>query len=187
MGFFMLMKQVVMVFALPLLGVAHAQTCKPNSIPATTPSSQFADNHDGTVTDNKTGLMWKRCSEGQTWDSGVDDCNGNAVTYTWQSGLQQAQTVNTSGGFAGYSDWRLPNITELESIVEEQCYRPAINLTVFPNTSSSYPSSHFWSSSPIAYNVAYNGNTAWLVSDDGLSGAGGMNGSFGVRLVRGGQ
>ncbi|MCP4235257.1 MAG: DUF1566 domain-containing protein, partial [Aestuariibacter sp.] len=33
-------------------------------IPASTPDSQLQDNGDGTVTDNKTGLMWKQCSEG---------------------------------------------------------------------------------------------------------------------------
>ena len=157
-----------------------AQTCHPASIPATTPTSQFTDNRNGTVTDKLTGLMWKKCSEGQAWDSNTNGCTGREASYTWQDALKQAQTVNTSGGFAGFTDWRLPNITELESLVEEQCYDPAINLSVFPNT----PSNYFWSSSPVAYYGYY----AWVVYfsygyDDWYYKY--YNGS--VRLVRSGQ
>jgi len=131
--------------------IVSAQTCQTASIPSTTPTSRFTMNGNGTVTDTKTGLMWKKCSEGQ---SGTDCSSGSAATYTWQQALQQAQTVN-SGSFAGYSDWRVPNVKELVSITEKQCVEPAINLTVFPNT----PSSWFWSSSPGA-SVS---NGAWIV------------------------
>lgn len=99
------------------------------------------DNSDGTITDTKTGLMWKKCMEGFTGNS----CDtGAAAAFTWQTALQQPGVVNSGGGFAGQTDWRLPNIKELTSIVEEQCYDPAINLTRFPNT----PSSVVWSGSP---------------------------------------
>ena len=47
---------------LPLVG--NAQVCNTDSIPATTPNSQLTDNGNGTVTDSKTRLMWKQCSEG---------------------------------------------------------------------------------------------------------------------------
>jgi hypothetical protein len=132
--------------------ITLAQTCQTASIPATTPTNRFTVNNNGTVSDSKTGLMWKKCSEGQ---SGADCSGGSAATYTWQLALQQAQTVNNGGGFAGYSDWRVPNVKELLSIVEEQCVSPAINLTVFPNT----PSNLYWSSSPNA-NDSY---SAWGV------------------------
>jgi hypothetical protein len=95
--------------------------------------------------------MWKKCSEGQ---SGSDCRSGSATGYTWQQALQQAQTVNQSG-FAGYKDWRVPNVNELNSIVEEQCYEPAVNLSIFPNT----PSSWYWSSSSLA---SYS-SSAWSV------------------------
>lgn len=160
---------------LPMVG--HAQTCQTTSIPAHTPTSQFTDSGNGTVTDNKTGLMWKKCSEGQ---SGNDCSSGSAASYTWQAALAQAQTVNTNGGFATYTDWRVPTITELRSIVETQCYDPAINLAVFPNT----PSAWFWSSSPVA---AY-GLSVWGVAFDYGYGLWSLKGNHhGLRLVRSGQ
>lgn len=123
--------------------LASAQTCQTATIQSTTPTSRFINHGNGTVSDQQTGLMWKRCSEGQ---NGTDCSTGSAQTFNWQAALQQAQTVNSNGGFADYNDWRLPNIKELRSIVEIQCIDPAINLGVFINT----PSVVFWSSSTYA-------------------------------------
>jgi len=95
---------------------AAAQTCKYDSIPATAPASRFTDNGDGTVTDKTTGLQWQRCSQGQTWSGGT--CAGTATGHTWQAALQLADVAT----YAGRSDWRLPNIKELASIVEQACY-----------------------------------------------------------------
>ena len=153
-----------------------AQTCKPDSIPASTPDAQLVDNGDGTIADTKTGLVWKKCPEGL---SGAHCDSGSALTFTWQEALEQPGVVNSSG-FAGYTDWRLPNNKELTSIVEEQCYDPAINVNRFPGTSSSY----FWSGSPYA---ASSGN-AWGVGFyNGYSNDVDRSNSFRVRLVRGGQ
>ena len=162
---------------LPL--ISHAQTCRTSSIPASTPDSQFSNNGNGTVTDNKTGLMWKRCIEGQRFNTVTNACDGHAVVYTWDAALQQAQSVNTLG-FAGANDWSVPNIKELGSLVERQCVHPSINATVFPNTSSSF----FWSSS----SYAYGSGNAWVV----YFGYGGdywdvKGSSFQLRLVRIGQ
>lgn len=94
---------------LPILftvNVSAAQTCQYASIRATAPASRFIDNLDGTVTDQASGLQWKRCAEGQTWSGGT--CTGSATTHTWQQALQLAD----SASYAGQSDWRLPNIKE---------------------------------------------------------------------------
>ncbi|MEQ1638511.1 MAG: DUF1566 domain-containing protein [Methylococcales bacterium] len=131
--------------------ISNAQTCVPY-ISASTPDSQFTNNNDGTVTDIKTGLMWKRCTEGQTFSGGT--CTGVPSNQNWQAALQQVKTVNVSG-FAGFNDWRLPNINELNSIVEWQCYLPALNLNVFPDTLAR----SLWSSSSSS-NIDY-GNFAW--------------------------
>ena len=164
------------LFVLTLLPViVSAQTCQTASIPATTPTNRFTVNNNGTVSDTQTGLMWKTCSEGQ---NGTDCSGGSAATYTWKLALQQAQTINNGGGFAGYSDWRVPNVKELVSITEKQCTEPAINLTVFPNT----PSVWFWSSSP----GAYGSDVAWHVSFSyGYSSYNSKDGGYSVRLVRG--
>jgi hypothetical protein len=149
------------------------QTCK-DSIIATTPSSNFTIHNDGTATHNTTGLMWMRCSLGQVWDGKA--CTGSPAIYTWQEGLQAGDRHE----FAGYSDWRLPNKNELESIVEERCFSPAINITVFPGT----PPVFFWASSP----YAGFSQGAWSVDFGyGAVNASDKDGSIPVRLVRGGQ
>lgn len=111
-----------------------------SAIKATTPSRDFTDNGDGTVTHQITGLIWQRCSLGQSWDG--THCTGEASVFTW-AGALAAAAQNT---FSGLSDWRLPNKNELASIVEYRCTGPAINSQQFPNT----PSRWSWSSSPNA-------------------------------------
>ena len=167
---------IFLLFSL-VAGTAQAQVCKPESIPASTPDSQLQDNGDGTITDRKTGLIWKQCLEGQ---SGSDCASGGVETFTWQQALQRAQTVNSSGGFAGFSDWRVPTIKELSSLVEHQCVGPAINLTRFPNASNHW----LWSSSAVAGSAFHawgvnfgNGSTNGILKSD----------SYQLRLVRSGQ
>ena len=101
------------------------------------PDSRYDINRaNGTVHDIATGLIWKRCSEVQTGD----DCTGNRNTYTWQEALAAAEQST----YAGFTDWRLPNIHELRSIVAYDRTNPAINIYVFPNTGLF----GYWSSSP---------------------------------------
>lgn len=161
-----------------LPALSKAQYCKPYSIPATTPTVQLTNNGNGTVTDTKTALMWKQCPEGQ---SGTDCSGGSASTYTWGQALAHVETLNVSEGFAGYSDWRLPNIKELISLTEGRCYDPAINSTLFPNTASTA----FWSSSPATFINAYTMGTVEFRY--GFNEWGTKYDTFQVRLVRGGQ
>jgi hypothetical protein len=162
----------VIFFCVFAAATVHA-ACNSN-IPASTPDNQLIDNDNGTVTDSKTGLMWKQCLEGL---SGADCATGTAINFTWQQALQKPEIVNDADGFAGYTDWRLPNIRELRSIVEEQCSSPAINVTRFPNT----PSSDVWSGSP----VAFKSESAWVVNFyDGISFVDDRNSNYAVRLVR---
>lgn len=62
--------------------------------------NDFSDNGNGTLTDNATGLMW------------MQDDNKEAIL--WQEALAYAEGKE----FAGYSDWRLPDVKELQSIVD---------------------------------------------------------------------
>lgn len=168
---------VLMAVVTTLSGQASAQTCNPY-IPLANPDSQYKANGDGTASDFSTGLMWKQCGEGQTGDG----CSGVLAYYTWQGALQQVAYVNSHGGFAGYTDWRLPDIKELQSIVDEACYGPAINLTVFPNT---YATSYL-SSSP--YRGSGFANGVWSVSFyDGDESKSPRDYTLPVRLVRGGE
>ena len=162
-----------LISSLPL----QAQTCI-TAIPQSAPNSRYTVHDDGTVTDNQTGLMWKQCMEGL---SGADCATGIALTtITWDKALQLPATLNTSGGFAGYQDWRLPNLNELESLREVSCYGPAINTTVFPGVSAS----HVWSSSPHAYDSIYAWNVNFYYGHSFYYSRGNR---LSVRLVRGGQ
>lgn len=167
---------LVLVVLTPAAGAA--QSCR-TSIPASTPTSAFALNADGTATDVASGLVWKRCAEGQTWDGA--HCNGAAGTYNWRQALVQASTSN----YGGFTDWRVPNVRELRSIVEARCYNPTVNATVFPNTTSPSTSTvPFWTASPYATRADY---AAYVDFWGGNSDADRKTVAKQVRLVRAGQ
>lgn len=69
----------------------------------------FLPQGDGTVIDKRTKLQWMRCSLGQKWTE--QTCEGDFALYDWVSASKQTMT------FAGYSDWRLPKIEELETLI----------------------------------------------------------------------
>ncbi len=65
--------------------------------------NDFVDNGDGTVTDRATGLTWSRedSGEGMLWEE--------ALAWVHQKNLEN---------WLGHSDWRLPNIKELHTLVD---------------------------------------------------------------------
>lgn len=154
-----------------LANTSYAQQDCQDYIPNHWQDSRYTDNSDGTVLDKTTNLIWKKCAEGL---SGNDCATGSATPfYTWQQALQFAN----SHTFAAKSDWRLPNIKELESLAALNCHNPSINTTLFPNT----PASSFWSSSLVP---GYSRN-AWLllfIRGDDYDGDRRVGGT--VRLVR---
>ena len=130
------------------------------------------DNGDGTVTDKNTELTWMQCSVGQTWDGST--CSGTATTHQWD----QATALATD--YAGHSDWRLPTLQELQSIVDYTTWYPAIDTTSFPGT---LPSG-YWSSSLQASNLSI----VWVTSfHSGYDLGHDKLGNLYVRLLRGGQ
>ena len=140
----------------------------------------FTDNPDGTVTDKLTGLVWDKCS----WGLSYTYCYGLTTMLTYLDALQVPSIANRKNGGAGYkghNDWRLPNIKELESLVDIQKDSwPTIDERAFPNTKPSV----YWSSTtdPFSVNVA-----SGIRFEDGS--IFGFERQYGlpVRLVRGGQ
>ena len=132
----------VSLFSLSLCGVSAQaeQVCDGET--ETTPLSRFVDaNVENTfVVDAETGLAWARCVVGQSWDSQNKACTGEPLRLTWQEALKQADSFKPDNR----TDWRLPNIKELVSIVERNCVEPAKNLAIFPNA----PDDRYWTSTP---------------------------------------
>lgn len=86
------------------------------------PVSHFVDNQDGTVTDTTTGLMWQK---------------GHQPTLTqWRGNLDYCEDLE----LAGHTDWRLPNIRELETLIDDTRYNPSID-PLFDSYSNEYASS----------------------------------------------
>ncbi len=142
-------KALLLIASLAMPGIAAGQDCSV-AANATTPTHRFVVHGDATATDTQSGLRWARCPVGYSFDDngspGIlsdDRCNADDETQlNWQDALLAAQDLNIGGGLAGFTDWRVPNVKELVSIVEFSCRFPAINSNVFPETASSL----FWSS-----------------------------------------
>jgi len=110
----------------------------------------FYDNNDGTITDQGTTLMWQRCSA----PSEEVSCIGVLpTTYIWDDALAYCNPL-TLGGF---SDWRLPDIKELHSILNlTKTTAPNINTDFFSDTESA----RYWSSTTFVGTLSY----AWYVN-----------------------
>jgi hypothetical protein len=138
-----------------------------------TPNGQLRNNGDGTVTDVVTSLMWKQCGEGQSGSQ----CDGAGSTYSWDLALQVPQNLNSGGGFAGLTDWRLPTIKELMLIIETACRSPSLNQDRFPG----FLTGSVWSSTPARTTV----NLSWTISlSNGITSEVSRTGFGSVWLVR---
>ena len=114
----------------------------------------YVDNGDGTMTDTNTGLMWERLDDNNV--GGIHDWDNK---YAWDDAFAvKIATLNGGGGFAGHTDWRVPNYKELVSILNLQNISPvvstAFNMGCTPGctvtTCSCTQSDDYWSSSSIA-------------------------------------
>lgn len=129
--------------------------------------NNFIDNGDGTISDQATGLMWQKADDGTGRD--------------WQESLAFAEDLE----LATYSDWRLPNIKELQSIVDysrspQTTQSPAID-PVFETTEINDPEGHseqypfFWSGTTHLDGANPYTSAAYIAFGDGQ---GQMNGTL---------
>lgn len=77
------------------------------------PVPRLSDNGDGTVTDTLTKLIWSKDADAPDAAPG---CANADQTMSWDQALAFVACLNANG-FSGFSDWRLPNLNELESLV----------------------------------------------------------------------
>ena len=123
--------------------------------------SHLADNGDGTITDNYTGLVWQKIQP--------------ADTMSWEGALAYANSLT----LVGKNDWRLPNIKELQSLNDVKLYKPSFNKNFFVNTLSG----NYWSSTTMFNTAAI----AWDINIDyGIVSYNNKTVKEHVLLVRGG-
>ena len=117
--------------------------------------NDFTDNGSGTITDNATGLMWSQDDSG----SGLN----------WEEALAWVQQKNDEN-YLGYSDWRLPDVKELQSIVDygrspdttdSAAIDPLFNVTAITNEADQIDYPAYWSSTTHA-NMRSGGNAAYV-------------------------
>lgn len=148
----------------------------------------FVNNGDGTITDLTTQLMWEVKDD----SGGVHDKD---AASTWDAALTFVRSLNSSS-FAGYSDWRLPNVKELQTIVDFGRSTPSIDpkfntvcaegctITTCSCTASTPIPAAYWTSTTIDRNHP----GAWYVDFvDGVTNGAFKNESWYVRAVRGGS
>jgi hypothetical protein len=135
------------------------------------PTPRFTNNGNGTVTDNLTGLIWMQ--------------NANAfVPQTWTNALSTANSLKsgsaglTDGSKAG--DWRLPNIRELQSLVDYGRGGPAFP-TPNPFTGVTWEN-RYWSST--SENASLPDLAWWLGFDLGFAGTDAKSNTWLVWCVR---
>jgi hypothetical protein len=139
---------------------------------------RFVDNLDGTVTDHCTGLMWQK----DTADVNGDGQIGDSDQIQWCSALAYCENLRFGGGVRAWDDWRLPNVRELQSIVDygraATFGGPSID-PVFGSVSTAYLSSTIY---------AGDVSDVWVVNfyDGGVNHGGVQFFSLYVRAVRGG-
>lgn len=130
------------------------------------PAPRFTESN-GTVTDNLTGLVWLKnagCFETVGGITKGTDAAHSTLTWsaalTWSNSLKSGDCDLTDGSAAG--DWRLPNVTELESLVDAQKANPALT-TGHPFTSIQNVY-YYWSSTTFVDAVFGTANAnAWFV------------------------
>ena len=103
------------------------------------PPLRYQDHGDGTITDLNTGLRWEKKVPG----TGCLHCVNDQYTFAEATSTAAGSFlhgVNTEGGtgLAGHSDWRLPNIRELLSLVDYSRANNAIAAVFTPTIGFGY-------------------------------------------------
>lgn len=117
--------------------------------PAPSPAGRFVDNGDETITDTMTGLMWEKKTSAVGSGPSSMDVRDVDNRFTWEYAMNEYVdrlngrliAFSTDTSFARHTDWRLPTMQELQTIVEPAA-PGRINATFGANVPASY-----WTSS----------------------------------------
>lgn len=118
--------------------------------------NKFVDNNDGTISDQATGLMWAK------------EDNGKGIE--WVDALVYAEGAT----LAGYSDWRLPNVKELQGIVnyerapkgdrQEAAIDTIFTCTPFVNEAGDNDFGYYWTGTSASFRKGTPFYFAWYVA-----------------------
>jgi len=81
-------------------------------------ANDFVNNGNGTITDNRTKLQWEILTD----DGSIHDWDD--FSYQWAGAFGKIEDLNEMA-FAGQDDWRVPNIRELQTLLNYSAYNPA--------------------------------------------------------------
>jgi len=135
------------------------------------PAARFSDNNNGTVTDKLTGLIWSKHANAPSRalaTSQPNSCPNAEASMTWLQALDFVACLNAAS-HAGSSDWRLPNLNELESMVnpgvaDTTTYLNANGFGLPGLPSSMVQPGRYWSSTSDASGIAsQSADAAWDV------------------------
>lgn len=133
-----------------------------------------------TVIDNVTHLVWQRnippIYDGCTGQYAADSQPGDSCT--WEEAYEYCTRPSTAAALGG-GGWRMPTKIELESIVDETHYQPAIDTASFHMPVTTQPYAGFWTASPKARLPA-----GWVWVIDFAEGGGGGWQTFRAGFVR---
>ncbi|MFZ5549526.1 MAG: DUF1566 domain-containing protein [Pseudomonadota bacterium] len=104
------------------------------------------------VKDKSTGLVWRRCAEGQAWTGST--CSGTPATFlTVGDAVERAKAQAAATG----QGWRAPNVKELSSLVDTRTRFPAIDRTVFPGfqTESYHTATHWTENRVYSWRISF--------------------------------
>lgn len=133
--------------------------------------ARFVASADGQeVLDTKTNLVWRRCTEGLSWDG--KSCKGKVARFKFGEAKQRAEAAKPVDGKA----WRVPAKDELATLVIKGKGKPMIDAEAFPNT----PNALHWAKRP-GYDDNLNG---WMIDFGTGKGFGGTGAKEALRLVR---
>jgi len=145
------------------------------------PALSYQNNGDGTVTDLNTGLMWEVKEAGGAPGNCLGALHGVSATCTWVEATGVWIAAVNAEAFAGYTDWRIPNVRELHSLVHYGMSAPAIDPS-FPGLTAFFPG--YWSltssfdAPALAWNVNFSAGSVGVGGKDAFP--------INVRAVRGG-
>ena len=135
--------------------------------------TRFTDN-GMTISDTKTGLMWEKKTRGDDWRRALNAVN---ASLTWEEAKEEWIGALNAQKFSGFSDWRLPQIEELLSIVDYRHPRPPAINPVFGLVATAF----YWTATPLSFHPG----AAWRVFFlDGAVFVDEINNSNRVRAVR---